>query len=94
MSFYFNCLKVDMNGDGIKDMLTCRSHKPIIGSTLVELVAFVFDQKSQQFKEILIAPNICDVFFDVADLDNDGRFEIVAAGFFISSLYIIYRFLF
>ena len=43
----------------------------------MELVAFVFDNKSQTFKEILILKNICDVFFDVADLDNDGRFEIV-----------------
>jgi len=58
----------------------------------VELVAFVFDMKAQKFKEILILNNVCDVFFDVADLDNDGRFEIVAAGFFIADLYIIYRY--
>jgi hypothetical protein len=32
----------------------------------------------------------CDVFFDVHDLDKDGRFEIVSSGFFISELNIIY----
>ena len=92
--FYHRVKLVDIDGDGTNDILTCRSYKPIIGTTLVELVAFVFDAKSQSYKEKLVLNNICDVFFDVADLDRDGRFEIVAAGFFIADLYIIYRYMF
>ena len=34
--------------------------------------------------------DVCDVFFDATDIDNDGRVEIVAAGFFISQLAVIY----
>jgi hypothetical protein len=33
---------------------------------------------------------VCDIFFDVTDIDNDGRVEIVAAGFFFSKLTLIY----
>lgn len=59
----------------------------------MELVAFVFDSKSQKFKEILILKNICDVFFDVADLDNDGRFEIVGKEF-QSSIQVLFALIF
>jgi hypothetical protein len=38
----------------------------------------------------VILNDVCDVFFDVTDIDHDGRVEIVAAGFFISQLAVVY----
>ena len=88
--FYHRTRMVDINGDKIPDILTCRTYKPIFGTTKVQLVAFVFNVKTSDYDENVIKDNVCDVFFDVADLDNDGRVEIIAAGFFISQLNLIY----
>ena len=88
--FYHRARHVDLDGDGTLDFLTCRTHKPLIGSAAVELIGVIYDQKSQNFKVQVIAKGVCDVFFDVADIDNDGRFEIIASGFFIAKLNIIY----
>ncbi len=89
--FYHRVKFVDINGDGsADDLITCRTYKPIFGSTQTELVAFILDNKSQTFVENVIMKGGCDIFFDIVDLDKDGRFEIVAAGFFISQLNIIY----
>jgi hypothetical protein len=88
--FYHRSRHVDLNGDGKLDFLTCRTHKPIIGSTLVELVGLIYDGTTQSFKIQVIAKDVCDVFFELADVDRDGRFEIVASGFFIKQLNLIY----
>ena len=89
--FYHRVMFVDINGDGYaNDLLTCRAYKPVFGSTKTELVAFVFNSATQKFEEHIIMKEACDVHFDVADVDNDGRFEIIAAGFFISQLNVIY----
>jgi hypothetical protein len=80
---------VDLTGDGKLDILTCRTHKPVIGPTKTELVGFVLNE-ALQFEPKLRLNEACDVFFDVADIDSDGRFEIIAAGFFISKLNLIY----
>ncbi len=88
--FYHRVRIIDLDGDGIKDILTCRTHKPIFGQTLTELVSFVFDMTTKGYKEHVIMKSACDVFFDTADIDKDGRFEIVSAGFFISQLNVIY----
>lgn len=89
--FYHRVRFVDINGDGnTNDILTCRTYKPTFGATKTELVAFILNIKTQTFDENVIMSGACDIFFDIADIDNDGRFEIVAAGFFISQLNIIY----
>ena len=88
--FYHRVIWADVSGDGQDDILTCRTYKPIIGSTKTELVAFLFDNKTQTFDEKVILNDVCDVFFEVADVDRDGRFEIIASGFFISKLNVIY----
>jgi len=88
--FYHRVVRVDLNGDKRKDILTCRTYKPVIGTTKTQLVALEYDPQSGTYYERLILNNACDVFFDVADLDKDGRVEIVAAGFFISKLNVIY----
>ena len=88
--FYHRTQFVDLNADGVDDILTCRTYKPIFGSTRTELVSFVFDKTSSIFNEIVIMKEACDVFFDTADIDKDGRFEIISAGFFISKLNVIY----
>lgn len=88
--FYHRVKLVDVSGDGKLDLLTCRSYKPIVGSTLVQLVAFILDEESLVYVEKVILNDVCDIFFDVADLDHDGRVEIIASGFFIEKLNIIY----
>lgn len=79
-----------MSGDGKPDLLTCRTHKPLVGATKTQLVGFVLDETTLVFEPKLVLDEACDIFFDVADIDSDGRFEIIAAGFFISKLNIIY----
>lgn len=81
---------VDLSGDGKLDLLTCRTHKPVVGDTKTQLVGFVLDETRLVFEEKLVLDEACDVFFDIADFDMDGRFEIVVAGFFIAKLNLIY----
>lgn len=89
--FYHRAQLVDLNADGREDILSCRTYKPVLfGETKTELVAFVFNEQKQNFDDVVIMESACDVFFDVKDIDNDGRFEIVAAGFFIAKLNLIY----
>ena len=89
--FYHRALLADLNADGREDILSCRTYKPtLFGETKTELVAFIFNEKKQNFDGVVIMESACDVFFDVKDIDKDGRFEIVAAGFFISKLNLIY----
>jgi hypothetical protein len=88
--FYHRVRFVDMNGDGQKDLLTCRANKPIFGQTTYQLLALIFDWTETAFVEYVISNDGCDVFFDVADIDGDGRFEIFASGFFIQKLNIIF----
>ncbi len=87
--FYHRVRYVDMNGDGIKDLLTCRSYKPLVGSTSQEMVALLIDG-NRKLTERVIAKDACDVFFDVIDIDRDGKNEIIAAGFFLQTLNVIY----
>jgi hypothetical protein len=54
------------------------------------MVALVYQNATQSFDEKVLLENVCDVFFDVADIDNDGRVEIIVAGFFVSQLSVIY----
>ncbi|CAF0757137.1 unnamed protein product [Brachionus calyciflorus] len=88
--FYHRVIRVDISGDNVTDLLTCRSYKPLVGATQTQLVGFVLDPESLLYVEKVILNDACDIFFDVADLDNDGRFEIISAGFFISKLNLIY----
>lgn len=48
------------------------------------------DNFGRTYEEYVLADGACDVFFDVADIDNDGRVEIVSAGFFTEKLLLIY----
>lgn len=88
--FYHRVRFVDLSGDGRLDILTCRTHKPVVGSTIVQLVGLVYDPKSSSYEEKLVLDAACDVFFETGDIDKDGRFEIIAAGYFISQLNVIY----
>lgn len=87
---HFRVKLVDLSADGKNDILTCRTYKPVFGQTKTELVGLVLNKDTLVFEEKLVIEGACDVFFDVADIDSDGRFEIIAAGYFIAKLNLIY----
>lgn len=88
--FYHRTLFVDLTGDGKVDILTCRTYKPMFGQTRTQLVGLVLDEAEKYYQETVVNEMACDVFFDWADVDKDGRHEIVSAGFFFSKLNVIY----
>jgi hypothetical protein len=80
--FYHRVMWRDMDGDGRLDILTARAQKPIIGSAQGELLWLKNDPSNNGFwKETVIAQGP-DVHFRLADLDGDGREEILASEFF------------
>jgi len=88
--FYHRALWVDVNGDGKLDILTARATKPILGSAAGELLWL-----EQPASDPLSGPSLPwpehslltgdfapDVFFETADLDGDGSFEVLYCSFF------------
>jgi hypothetical protein len=61
----------------------------MFGQTRTQLVGLVLNELNN-YEENVINEMACDVFFDWTDLDKDGRYEIIAAGFFFSKLNVIY----
>jgi hypothetical protein len=80
--FYHRVMWRDMDGDGRLDILTARAHKPMIGPAQGELLWLKNDPSTRGFwKETVIAQGP-DVHFRLADLDGDGREEILSSEFF------------
>ena len=86
--FYHRVIFADIDGDGQQEMVSCRTNKPIFGSTSTMLVYLKPSDPSNptgSWSEIEVGPG-CDALFTVADLNNDGIPEVIAASYFTSEL--------
>ncbi|KAL4476796.1 hypothetical protein ABPG72_010633 [Tetrahymena utriculariae] len=81
--FYHKAILVDLNGDGLPDILAARAQKSVLSSS-GELI-WLENKGNFQFEEHLLT-NGPDVFFIFVDLDNDGKQEVVAAQYFSKEL--------
>lgn len=74
----------DLDGDGHLDILTARTNKPVVGSSKGELLWYrnPGQLKADDPWELHVLLDGPDVFFRIADLNGDGKPEIVAAEFF------------
>ena len=84
--FYHRALLADIDNDGKQEIVSCRANKPIFGSTGTMLVSLKpTDPNTPQgaWTETELGPG-CDALFTVADLDGDGKPEILAASYFTS----------
>lgn len=70
----------DYDGDGIKDIVTARAFKGMIrgkGAELLVLLAPNGQDRTKWEEQVLFKGP--DVFFELTDLNNDGRFEVLAS---------------
>lgn len=83
--FYHTAKWVDMNKDGRLDLLSAHANKPLFGSTTTGLVWY--EQPADglatlPWKEHFITEGP-DVFFEIADFDNDpSTIDVIATEFF------------
>jgi len=89
--FYHMAVSVDMDGDGLEDVLTARASKPLLGSSGGEMLWLKrpagdnpLGPSSLPWQEVSLYSGEYspDVFFCMSDLNGDGAFEIVYATYF------------
>ena len=83
--FYHRALEFDVNGDGVMDIVSCRAKTGVFSKTQSMLVWF--DGKNNFAEKEIVAG--CDVNFIFADLDKDGKEELIYSGFWSETLSII-----
>lgn len=86
--FYHLALWYDMDKDGLLDCVTARATKPSDGNGQGELVWYK-QPKTNAFGqpwEIFVLTSGPDIFIRLADLDNNGQLQIIAAEFFNASI--------
>lgn len=86
--FYHRAVLADIDNDGHQEIVSCRANKPIFGSTGTMLVTLKPSDPSNPqgpWAETELGPG-CDALFTVADLDGDGKPEVIAASYFTSQL--------
>lgn len=91
--FYHRVRYLDMNNDGVMDIVTCRGQKPTFGSgkgALVFLTATNPNDPTALWKETVISNEGCDFFFEVTDLNKDGKKEIIYTSFFGNKLVMVW----
>mmetsp|Transcript_10400 Transcript_10400/g.22797 ORF Transcript_10400/g.22797 Transcript_10400/m.22797 type:complete len:461 (+) Transcript_10400:40-1422(+) len=82
--FYHHAEMVDMDGDGVADLVAARASKPIIfGSTDAEMV-WVKNNGDGTFGDTKVVAKGPGVAFRAVDLDGDGKVEFVASEFFVN----------
>nr|KAJ3420269.1 hypothetical protein HK105_005878 [Polyrhizophydium stewartii] len=89
--FYHRVAFYDVNKDGKLDILTCRANKPLLGSASGDLVWLQPTDRTRptgSWTETVIGKG-CDTYFIIADLNNDGKDEILSAEFWGKSLTLI-----
>jgi hypothetical protein len=97
--FYHKVYWADMNQDGKLDIITARAKKPMFGPSGGELLWLEHPQEKPEFQAFSDAENLVqmpwkehiisqgpDVNFEVLDLNQDGRVEIIASEFFAKKL--------
>ncbi|KAG5653433.1 hypothetical protein H0H81_000435 [Sphagnurus paluster] len=90
--FYHRAVFADMDGDGVLDMVSCRANQPLFGSAstmLVWLKPKDATKPTGTWVETEIGAG-CDALFTVADLDNSGIPEIIAASYFTKQFNLFY----
>ncbi|KAI9830559.1 MAG: hypothetical protein M1838_005787 [Thelocarpon superellum] len=90
--FYHRALFADVDNDGKLELVSCRANKPIFGATgtmLVYLKPKDASNPTGEWVETELGAG-CDALFTVADLNNDGKPEVIAAGYFTSQLNLFY----
>jgi len=81
--FYHHSELVDMDGDGVADLVAARASKPIFGSNDAELV-WVKNNGDGTFGDTKVVAKGPDVAFRPVDLDGDGMVEFVSTEFFVN----------
>ena len=96
--FYHRTVFADINGDGALDILTARATKPIFfGSEGGELLWYENPGPKgnlySAWKEhvLLKGPDAPDIDFRFADLDGDGKYEVLAAQYFVPKFAVYYK---
>lgn len=81
--FYHQVTFYDVDKDGELDILTCRATKPMFGGgkgNLTYLVPKDREDPTGPWVETILNAH-CDTFFVIADINNDGKDEIIATEF-------------
>ncbi|KAJ3167227.1 hypothetical protein HK101_011810, partial [Irineochytrium annulatum] len=90
--FYHRAVLMDVNADGVMDIMTCRAKKPLVGGSgsgsQVYLTANDPTKPTGAWTEHVIGSH-CDTFFDVKDINGDGIPEIITAEYWGSALTVI-----
>jgi len=77
----------DYDGDGNLDIVTARAYKGMFwgkGAELIVLLAPNGTSRNEWEEQLLFEGP--DVFFELVDFDNDGKFEVVASQFLFSKV--------
>ncbi|KAJ3315773.1 hypothetical protein HDU76_002102 [Blyttiomyces sp. JEL0837] len=89
--FYHRAIVMDVDGDGLPDILSARATKPLLGSGSGSMVYLTPNNRSNPtgaWTEHVVGPHM-DTFFTVADLNGDGIPEIISAEYWGSALTVI-----
>eukprot|EP01043_Picozoa_sp_COSAG02_P030942 COSAG02_NODE_1999_length_10148_cov_15.105483_4_plen_439_part_00 len=85
--FYHEAQWMDVNADGLLDVVAARAHKPVFGAAHSELAAFLQPPPggaSDSWKELVLTTGGAGpgVGFSLVDLDGDNKTQVVASQFF------------